>query len=116
MFHTLYSITIYYTPYTIHHFYTNYNTLSTGTVADSAPIIPISAVLRHNIDVVCEYIARQLPVPTRNFTASPRLIVIRSFDVNKPGEDVQSLKVCMWCMCLRWCVYVYTVVCVCSFM
>jgi translation initiation factor 2 subunit 3 len=25
-----------------------------GTVADSAPIIPISAVLRYNIDVVCE--------------------------------------------------------------
>eukprot|EP01039_Chlorochromonas_danica_P008011 gene8011-8837_t len=63
-----------------------------GTVADSAPIIPISAVLRYNIDVVCEYIVRQLPIPTRNFTASPRLIVIRSFDVNKPGEDVQALK------------------------
>lgn len=63
-----------------------------GTVADSAPIIPISAVLRYNIDVVCEYIARYLPVPTRNFTSYPRLIVIRSFDVNKPGEDVDSLK------------------------
>lgn len=63
-----------------------------GTVADSAPIIPISAVLRYNIDVVCEYIARHLPVPSRNFTSNPRLIVIRSFDVNKPGEDVQSLK------------------------
>eukprot|EP01041_Mallomonas_annulata_P002949 gene2948-5794_t len=63
-----------------------------GTVADSAPIIPISAVLRYNIDVVCEYITRHLPVPTRNFTGFPRLIVIRSFDVNKPGEDVQSLK------------------------
>jgi translation initiation factor 2 subunit 3 len=63
-----------------------------GTVADSAPIIPISAVLRYNIDVVCEYITRYLPVPTRNFTGFPRLIVIRSFDVNKPGEDVQTLK------------------------
>ena len=63
-----------------------------GTVADSAPIIPISAVLRYNIDMVCEYIARHIPVPTRNFMGLPRLIVIRSFDVNKPGEDVQSLK------------------------
>jgi translation initiation factor 2 subunit 3 len=63
-----------------------------GTVADSAPIIPISAVLRYNIDMVCEYIARYIPVPTRNFMGLPRLIVIRSFDVNKPGEDVQSLK------------------------
>ena len=63
-----------------------------GTVAGNAPIIPISAVLRYNIDVVCEYIARQLPVPVRDFTSVPRLIVIRSFDVNRPGEDVQSLK------------------------
>lgn len=63
-----------------------------GTVADGAPIIPISAVLRYNIDVVCEYIARQIPVPKRNFIGLPRLIVIRSFDVNKPGEDVDSLK------------------------
>eukprot|EP01038_Epipyxis_sp_PR26KG_P010398 gene10398-13966_t len=63
-----------------------------GTVADRAPIIPISAVLKYNIDVVCEYIARQLPIPIRDFTSNPRLIVIRSFDVNKPGEDVQSLK------------------------
>lgn len=63
-----------------------------GTVADSSPVIPISAVLRYNVDVVCEYIARQLPVPVRDFTSQPRLIVIRSFDVNKPGEDVHSLK------------------------
>jgi translation initiation factor 2 subunit 3 len=63
-----------------------------GTVAENAPIIPLSAVLRYNIDIVCEFIARHLPVPTRNFIGFPRLIVIRSFDVNKPGEDVQSLK------------------------
>lgn len=63
-----------------------------GTVADSAPIIPISAVLKYNVDVVCEYIARYIPIPSRNFTGPPRLIVIRSFDVNKPGEDISSLK------------------------
>lgn len=63
-----------------------------GTVADSSPIIPISAVLKYNIDVVCEYIVRHLPIPTRNFLGHPRLIVIRSFDVNKPGEDVGSLR------------------------
>lgn len=28
----------------------------------------------------------------RDFTSVPRLIVIRSFDVNKPGEDVENLK------------------------
>jgi translation initiation factor 2 subunit 3 len=63
-----------------------------GTVADAAPIIPISAVLKYNIDMVCEYLVRNIPIPKRNFISIPRLIVIRSFDVNKPGEDVQSLK------------------------
>lgn len=63
-----------------------------GTVAGDAPIIPLSAVLRYNIDAVCEYIARHLPVPKRDFISYPRLIVIRSFDVNKPGEDAASLK------------------------
>lgn len=41
---------------------------------------------------MCEYIARQIPIPSRNFIGFPRLIVIRSFDVNKPGEDIQNLK------------------------
>jgi len=63
-----------------------------GTVADQAPIIPISAVLKYNVDVVVEYLAHRVPVPVRDFTSVPRLIVIRSFDVNKPGEDVEKLK------------------------
>eukprot|EP00529_Nitzschia_sp_RCC80_P023435 CAMPEP_0113477556 /NCGR_PEP_ID=MMETSP0014_2-20120614/20269_1 /TAXON_ID=2857 /ORGANISM="Nitzschia sp." /LENGTH=476 /DNA_ID=CAMNT_0000370655 /DNA_START=80 /DNA_END=1510 /DNA_ORIENTATION=+ /assembly_acc=CAM_ASM_000159 len=63
-----------------------------GTVADAAPILPISAVLKYNIDVVCEYIVRKIPVPPRDFTSVPRLIVIRSFDVNRPGQDVSDLQ------------------------
>jgi translation initiation factor 2 subunit 3 len=63
-----------------------------GTVADSAPIVPISAQLRYNIDVVAEYITNHIPVPVRNFTEAPKMIVIRSFDVNKPGEEAQDLR------------------------
>jgi len=63
-----------------------------GTVAEGAPIIPISAQLRYNIDVVCEYICTKIPIPVRDFTSSPHLIVIRSFDVNKPGAEVDDLK------------------------
>ena len=63
-----------------------------GTVADGAPIIPISAQLKYNIDVVCEYICTKIPKPVRDFTSSPQLIVIRSFDVNLPGEEVDNLK------------------------
>jgi translation initiation factor 2 subunit 3 len=63
-----------------------------GTVADSAPILPISAVLKYNIDAVCEFLVRKIPLPPRDFTSVPRLIVIRSFDVNRPGQDVSNLQ------------------------
>ena len=63
-----------------------------GTVADGAPVIPISAQLKYNIDAINEYITKKVPVPVRDFTASPRLIVIRSFDINKPGADVTQLQ------------------------
>lgn len=63
-----------------------------GTVAEGAPVIPISAQLKYNIEVLCEYIVKKIPVPVRDFTSQPRLIVIRSFDVNKPGCDVDDLK------------------------
>lgn len=63
-----------------------------GTVADSAPILPVSAVLKYNMDCVCEYLVRKIPLPVRDFTSRPRLIVIRSFDVNRPGQDVSALQ------------------------
>jgi len=63
-----------------------------GTAADSSPIIPLSAVLKYNLDVVCEYLCTQVPIPPRDFTSSPVMIIIRSFDVNKPGEEIANLK------------------------
>merc|ERR1719402_476796 len=63
-----------------------------GTVAEGSPVIPISAQLKLNIDVVCEYIFKKIPIPQRDFKLEPRLIVIRSFDVNKPGCEVDDLK------------------------
>jgi len=63
-----------------------------GTVAESSPIVPISAQLKHNVDAVLEYMVKRIPVPVRDFSSAPRLIVIRSFDVNKPGSEVDDLK------------------------
>ena len=63
-----------------------------GTIAEDAPIIPISAQLKINIEMVCEYIAKKIPVPLRDFTSEPHLIILRSFDVNKPGSEVEDLK------------------------
>ena len=61
-------------------------------MADNAPIVPISAQLKYNIEAVNEYIVKKIPIPVRDFTADPRLIVIRSFDVNKPGAEVDDLR------------------------
>lgn len=63
-----------------------------GTVADGAPVIPVSAQLKYNIDVVCEYIVKRIPIPERNFISPPNMIVIRSFDVNKPGFEVDDIR------------------------
>lgn len=63
-----------------------------GTIAEGAPVVPISAQLKYNIEVICEYICKKIPVPVRDFTSSAKLIVIRSFDVNKPGCEVEELK------------------------
>ncbi|CDK29531.1 unnamed protein product [Kuraishia capsulata CBS 1993] len=63
-----------------------------GTIADGAPIIPISAQLKYNIDAVNQAMVSTIPVPVRDFSASPQLIVIRSFDVNKPGAEIEELK------------------------
>lgn len=51
-----------------------YLTLYAGTVAEGAPIIPISAQLKYNIEVICEYICKKIPIPLRDFTSKPRLI------------------------------------------
>ena len=136
-----------------------------GTIADGAPVIPISAQLKYNIDVVCEYVLRfpnpttlftalfeyttavtftgvlaavtntaqtrcfisqlvtvcpyiaiyrtpnsrlatdlslfmfnrryiikKIPVPVRDFVSPCHMIVIRSFDVNKPGAEVDDIQ------------------------
>ena len=35
---------------------------------------------------------KKIPVPRRSFTDSPKLIVVRSFDVNMPGESIENLQ------------------------
>jgi translation initiation factor 2 subunit 3 len=63
-----------------------------GTIAEAAPVVPISAQLKYNVDAVCEYIVKRIPVPVRDFISPPQMIVIRSFDVNKPGSEVDDLR------------------------
>jgi len=41
---------------------------------------------------VLEHIVKNIPVPKRILNQYPFMIVIRSFDVNKPGTEIDKLK------------------------
>ena len=63
-----------------------------GTVAEGSPIIPISAQYGYNIDLLCEHIVNHVPVPVRNLNINPQMMIIRSFDINKPGTFIKDIK------------------------
>ena len=63
-----------------------------GTVAENAPIIPVSAQHEVNIDAVIQAIEEFIPTPKRDETKPPLMYVIRSFDVNKPGTPIEKLE------------------------
>lgn len=62
-----------------------------GTVAEEAPIVPISAQHGTNIDILLQEIEERIPTPKRDLEAHPRLFVLRSFEVNKPGTDIDDI-------------------------
>jgi len=63
-----------------------------GTVAEDAPIIPVSAHHDANIDVLIEAIEKLIPTPEFDPNKPPWLYIARSFDVNKPGYTPHQLK------------------------
>jgi translation initiation factor 2 subunit 3 len=63
-----------------------------GTVANGAPIIPISAQHRVNIDALIQAIEERIPTPKRDPNKPPLLQTLRSFDVNKPGIRPEELR------------------------
>lgn len=63
-----------------------------GTVAENAPIIPVSSEKKINIDVLLEAIQNNIPTPKRDLSKPPRMLVVRSFDINKPGAEIEKLN------------------------
>lgn len=63
-----------------------------GTVAENAPIIPISAQQNINIDLLIEAIEKAIPTPSRDVSKPAMLKIARSFDVNRPGATPENLK------------------------
>ena len=64
-----------------------------GTIAENAPIIPISANRGVNIDMLVEAIEEHIVSKVvRDVDAAPLMHVARSFDINSPGTKPEDLK------------------------
>jgi translation initiation factor 2 subunit 3 len=63
-----------------------------GTSFENAPIIPISAQKGVNVDKLIAAIEEVIPTPYRDEIKDPVMLIARSFDINKPGTDLQKLK------------------------
>jgi len=62
-----------------------------GTVAEGAPVIPISAGQNVNMDLLMSAVEERIPTPERDSDADPQLSVARSFDINRPGTTYEDL-------------------------
>ncbi|MHA2030905.1 MAG: translation initiation factor IF-2 subunit gamma, partial [Candidatus Kariarchaeaceae archaeon] len=63
-----------------------------GTIAENAPIIPMSAMHGVNSDVLISALEEFMPTPQRDKEASVMMHVARSFDINRPGTQPSKLK------------------------
>jgi len=63
-----------------------------GTIAEGAPIVPVSAQKKINIGALIQALDTTIPEPGRDPSASPVMLIARSFDVNKPGSSWKDLK------------------------
>ncbi len=62
-----------------------------GTVAENAPLIPMSAQHRANLDILIQTIEAVIKSPPKNEGADPLMLIARSFDINKPGTAIENL-------------------------
>jgi len=62
-----------------------------GTDYEKSPIIPISAQQEINMDALIEALEKTIPTPKRDPKANPVMYIARSFDINKPGSEIESL-------------------------
>jgi len=63
-----------------------------GTIAENAPIVPVSAQKGINIGALVEALDQKIPEPDRDPEAKPMMLIARSFDINKPGCNWKEVK------------------------
>lgn len=62
-----------------------------GTIAEDAPIVPVSAQHGANLQQLVKTIEAEIPTPARDDDAEPLMLVARSFDVNRPGKKPKNM-------------------------
>jgi translation initiation factor 2 subunit 3 len=63
-----------------------------GTVAEHAPVIPMSALDNANLDSLLDAIEHSIPTRKFETNGNAMMYIARSFDVNKPGTIPDSLQ------------------------
>lgn len=71
--------------------YEQINNFIKGTVAENAPIIPVSAQTKVNVDLLIKTLEEVMPTPAHNIDLPWQMSIARSFDVNKPGTSPDKL-------------------------
>lgn len=61
-----------------------------GTIAENAPIVPVSAQQDINIDKI-KKLLMEIEIPERELKSDTEFLIARSFDINKPGVLVERL-------------------------
>jgi translation initiation factor 2 subunit 3 len=72
--------------------YSQINEFVKGSVASNAPVIPISAQHKLNIDALIEAIETSIKTPPRSTSKAAIMHVLRSFDINKPGLPLDKVN------------------------
>lgn len=72
--------------------YEEIRTFLKGSIAEHAPIIPISAHHDANLDVLIEAIEAVVPTPDGTNDQRSVMHIARSFDINRPGTRPEDLK------------------------
>ena len=62
-----------------------------GTVAEGAPILPVSAHLEVNFDALLMFIQQAIPTRPHDESKPAKMYVARSFDINQPGIAPEKL-------------------------